>query len=171
VRATLKLARLTSCLLAVACAQANMRSQTRLASQLKLTVTAPSAIVLGSESRLGLAIQNTSKRVASGCLTNNMQFGCALWRADKGKQRTFVEGMRTVDHPRCATRFTLEPGETLSLGSERSQIADFPTGAATLYCSFEISTGKDCDHLYGCYTATITNKSQVQVLAATKDAP
>lgn len=63
-------------------------------------------------------------------------------------------GVGTVDHPGCAERFHLAPGERVSR-RQSLVVPDIGVGEASLNISVQVVHPRDCAPLYGCYDTTL----------------
>jgi hypothetical protein len=137
--------------LSLGCASMSMRRETRLGGQLELAVDYPRQPLRFGAGLATFRLTNKSERPASGCLTRSRS--CIVHALEDGKYkgRYVVPGLIS-DHAACVQRFNLAPSETFEW-QERFLLEDFPAGKARFSCSVEVTSGKNCHRLYGCYTA------------------
>jgi hypothetical protein len=141
----------------------NIRSQGKLAAKLALTLDASSRFARGRSNTVILKLANASRGAAVGCLTEPPTCSMAHLPLTRDPLMTPV---RLTDHARCVRHFRLGPGDSAKLETEALTIpSDYPP-IAVLNCRAEVSTGKRCHHLYGCYTASVSlHLDSVQILA------
>jgi len=128
---------------------------------LTLSLTVPSNVVVGEDTRLHFRVQNSGRHAIEGCVGPSRNVWITPEDDTQGNEPISISE-HVVDHPGCQQRYRLAPGAHFDW-DETTRVPGIVRGFAKLAVDVQIVDPRHCDHVVGCPEMTLTASAAVAI--------
>ncbi|HEY9466348.1 MAG TPA: hypothetical protein VIR54_24800 [Vicinamibacterales bacterium] len=128
---------------------------------LTLSLTVPSNVVVGEDTRLHFRVQNSGRHAIEGCVGPSRNVWITPEDDTQGNEPISISE-HVVDHPGCQQRYRLAPGAHFDW-DETTRVPGIVRGFAKLAVDVQIVDPRHCDHAFGCPEMMLTASAPIAI--------
>jgi hypothetical protein len=128
---------------------------------LTLSLTVPSNVVVGEETRLRFRVQNSGRHTIDGCVGPSRNVWIIPEDDTQGNEPLSISE-HVVDHPGCQRRLRLAPGAHFEW-EETTRVPGIVRGFAKLAVDVQVVDPRHCDRFLGCPEMMLTASAPVAI--------